>query len=131
MEKIDERIAYLEEHRPEYERHAQNVKAKEKDYTYLKEKGEDARINEMLRQQNITRISVLEKPLVPTAPVSHPKKLLLIAFLMLGGFLGLSVALMFEILDDHITSAEEIEHTLDLPVLASFDEPSQGGRATT
>lgn len=125
LAKIDERIAYLEKHRSEYDEHANIVQTRETDFQYFKQKGEDARINEALRKMNITRITVLEKPIIAISPVPAKKKLILIAFIMMGAFFGLSIALVIEVLDDRINTSEGAQSAIGLPVIASFDRQVQ------
>ena len=49
-----------------------------------------------------------------------PKKMLnLILAIFLGAFGGLGLAFFMEYLDDKIEKVEDVEQTLDLPVLAS------------
>lgn len=127
LAKIEARIAVLEENRPKYEQFEQDVRSKISDYEYYKRKGDDARINDMLRKQNITRISVLEHPMVPDKPVSARKKLLLLGFICFGGFLGLGVSLIVELFDDRIITVEAVISSTDVPLLVCFDRKERGG----
>ncbi|MCB9988475.1 MAG: hypothetical protein H6868_03965 [Rhodospirillales bacterium] len=117
---IDERIAWLEAQRGKYNELEQRVKMDEENYVYYQQRGEEARINNLLNIENITRISVVDKPAIPMYPVPARKKLILIAFMMAGALFGLGVALTFELLDDRLTSPEQITSTLGVPVLAAF-----------
>jgi len=121
LSKIDMRIALLEQGRLQYEQYANTMHTRKSDYEYYKRKSEDARINDMLRQQNITRVSVLEQPIIPDKPVSAHKKLLLLGFIILGGFLGLGVSLVFELLDDRIMTVEAVTANTKIPLLVCFD----------
>lgn len=126
LESIDERIAYLEKYRSEYEEHKQAVDTKEADYNYYKQKVEDARISDILRQKNITRISVLDKPEVSVRAIPRRRVFLMIAFMLAGAFCAFGVALIYELLDDRVSNSESIRLGTKLPVLASFDEAGKG-----
>lgn len=117
---IDERIAWLEEQRGRYNELEQRVKMDEENYRYYQQRGEEARVNNLLNAENITRISVIDRPVAPLYPVSPLKKLIALAFLMAGLLIGLGTALTLELLDDRIALPEQASSVLGLPVLATF-----------
>jgi len=117
---IDERLAYLEAHRGEYTQLEQNVQMSQDEYKSYRQQGEEARGHELLNQQGITRISVVDKPVVPMKPEPLKRKMLLIAILLTGLLLGLGIVILSELLDESIAYPEQIAADVGLPVLASF-----------
>ncbi|MDB5492389.1 MAG: hypothetical protein JWO78_2238 [Micavibrio sp.] len=122
LKKIDTRIAYLELNRSKYNDLKQRVTLDEDKYKYYVQRGEDARVSDMLNLENITRISVVDQPVVPAKPAPGRRKILALAFLMTAFLLGLCTALAFEMLDDTIAYPEQITAATGLPVLASFSK---------
>ncbi len=122
LSNIDQRIKYLEEYRPEYEKLEQLVLSNEDDYNYFKQRGSDEQINDMLQKQNITRFSIIEHPVTSVRPVPTKKKLIMIAFLLLGIGLSLSVALFFELLDDRINNTDAATSKIKYPILEIFNK---------
>jgi tyrosine-protein kinase Etk/Wzc len=125
---IDGRIAYLEAQRNAYEDYKQRVTMDEENYKYYQQRGEEARVNDMLNQQNITRISIVDKPVVPAKPLPLKRALLGLALLMTAGLISLGVAIVFELLDESITYPEQITASTGLPVLATFEQRTKGTR---
>lgn len=121
LQMIDERLGYLEQNRADYNELAQRVNIEEENYKFYQQRGEEARANDILNQQNITRISVIDTPFVPTQPANRQRKLLFIAVLMAAGVAGLSVALLFEILDDRVRTPAQLSSRLRLPVMATLN----------
>ncbi|MDK0654541.1 Wzz/FepE/Etk N-terminal domain-containing protein [Clostridium perfringens] len=67
-------------------------------------------------------VQVIQKPQLPEYPISPNKKLnILIAFL-LGLMVGVGVVLLLEYLDNTFKSREELEKTLDLPIIGSIPD---------
>ncbi|MCA9017937.1 MAG: hypothetical protein KDA77_21615 [Planctomycetaceae bacterium] len=117
---IDKRIAWLEAQRGTFNELDQRVRMDEENFQYYRQRGEEARVNNLLNRENITRISIVDRPVVPAKPIGPRKKLILIAFLLAGMVMGLGLSLTLEILDDSVASPEQLTASLGLPVLASF-----------
>lgn len=117
---IDSRIAYLEAQRGKLSELEQHVKMNESNYAYYQQRSEEARANNLLSAQNITRIVVVDTPIVPNSP-SSPRINLLIALLLITGLMVAGgIALFRELIDDRFTRPEQIASRLGLPVLATF-----------
>lgn len=117
---IDDRIAYLEMQRGQYNELEQQVKMDETNYQYYQQRGEEARVNNLLNQKEITRITVVDSPVVASTPIK-PRKSLLLALFILGGLLTASgFAIFRELIDTRFTRPEQITHRLGIPVLATF-----------
>jgi polysaccharide biosynthesis transport protein len=86
----------------------------EKSYLNLAARVEDLQIRENARRSTAR---VLERAVTPAAPV-RPRKVANIALsLFLGLLLGSCLAFLLESLDDRITTPEEVDRLLGLPVL--------------
>jgi uncharacterized protein involved in exopolysaccharide biosynthesis len=118
--KIDERIAYLENNRPRYEALAQQVQTDQEDYKYYLQASTEAKTSDMMNSQNISRVQILDNPVVPAAPESMRRSLLLAGLLMTALLLGCGAVVMGEAFDDTIIYPEQITAVAELPVLATF-----------
>jgi len=119
---IDERITWLEAQRGKFNELEQQVKLDEENMKYYRQRIEEARVNNMLNDQNITRISVIEEPIAPLKPTGPNKKLMLIALMMFAGMAAAAIAILYELLDDRFSFPNQVRQKLNLPVLATFSE---------
>ncbi len=62
-------------------------------------------------------IQIIQKPQLPEHPVSPNKKLNILIAFVLGLMVGVGVVLLIEYLDNTFKSREELEKTLDLPII--------------
>lgn len=129
--KIDARMAYIEKNRAEYTRLEENARMCEDDYKSYRQEGEEARSHEMLNQQGITRISIVDRPVVPIKAVPLKRSLLLIAILLAATLFGLCAAIIAEVMDERVAYPEQITADLGLPVLVSFGRAKRFGKAKT
>lgn len=90
------------------------VKVSENIYLILLEKYQEARINEVME---LGDIRIIDKALVPDAPIKPKKKLNLAIGGVLGVMLGVMLVFFMEYLDNTIKTADDIERHLGLPVL--------------
>lgn len=120
MNNVDKRLAYLETRRGEYNDLRQQVKIDEENYLYYLKRGEEARINNLLNQYNITRISVVDRPAVPLAPISPRRNIFLAVTLLAALMAGTGTALLRESLDDRISNPDQVLAAIGVPVLVSF-----------
>lgn len=118
---INERIAELEAYRGEYNELQQTLRLNEENYRYYKQRGEEARVNNLLNAQNITRITIIDPALMPPKPIGRPNAIILLAFLLAGISLGLFVGFAFEFMDERFSTPEQIVQALDIPVIAHFE----------
>jgi polysaccharide biosynthesis transport protein len=96
----------------------------EKSYLMLASKLQDLRIRENARRSTAR---IIERALAPASPVRPRKALNLALSLILGLFFGFCLAFLQEYLDDRITTPDEADRLLRLPVLAHI--PMIGGDA--
>ena len=117
---IDERIAWLEEQRGRYNELQQQLNLSEENYKYYRQRQEEARVNNLLNAQNITRIAVISQPSVPLEPAGPKKPLLMVAMIILGLCFTCAMALTMELMDDRLSFPAQIRARFGLPVLATF-----------
>ncbi|AXH51529.1 YveK family protein [Clostridium perfringens] len=67
-------------------------------------------------------VQVIQKPQLPEHPVSPNKKLNILIAFVLGLMVGIGVVLLMEYLDNTFKSREELEKTLDLPIIGAIPD---------
>ncbi|EIF2087125.1 capsular biosynthesis protein [Clostridium perfringens] len=67
-------------------------------------------------------VQVIQKPQLPEYPVSPNKKLNILIAFVLGLMVGVGVVLLLEYLDNTFKSREELEKTLDLPIIGAIPD---------
>ncbi|WP_283695556.1 YveK family protein [Clostridium perfringens] len=67
-------------------------------------------------------VQVIQKPQLPENPVSPNKKLNILIAFVLGFIVGIAVVLLLEYLDNTFKSREELEKTLDLPIIGAIPD---------
>jgi len=114
IKQLEERLSKVPEKELEFARLTRDVNIYEKTYTMLKEKYEEARIAEV---EKVGDVSIVNSADVPGSP-SWPNKRLNV---MLGGLTGLMLgfilAFVTEQLDTSISTIEDVEGFIKLPVL--------------
>ena len=114
------RILDLKKERDEVSVLQQDVESAQRAYEAI-----NLRYNQSSLESNSTQtnVSVLT-PATPPLEASSPKVLLnTLVSIFLGTLLGVGAALVLEMLDRRVRSAEDLEQTLDLPVLADLAPP--------
>jgi uncharacterized protein involved in exopolysaccharide biosynthesis len=121
IDDINKRIAYLEDNKGHYNDLDQQVKLSEETYRFYQQRSEEAHVNDLLTQQNITHISIVDQAITPTSPVPRHRGLIFLAILMSATLLSLITALAFELIDDRLAYPEQVSALLQLPLLACFE----------
>lgn len=121
VDSINQRIAELEAYRGQYNELQQNLRLNEENYRYYKQRGEEARVNNLLNAQNITRITIIDPALTPPKPIGRPNAIILLAFLLAGLSIGLFIGFAFEFMDERFSTPEQIAQALGVPVIANFE----------
>lgn len=67
-------------------------------------------------------VQVIQKPQLPENPVSPNKKLNILIAFVLGLMVGVGIVLLLEYLDNTFKSREELEKTLDLPIVGAIPD---------
>ena len=73
-------------------------------------------------------VQVIQKPQLPEYPVSPNKKLNIIISFLLGIMVGVGVVLLLEYLDNTFKSREELEKTLELPIIGTIPDYDNMGK---
>ena len=124
--KINERLAFLEQQRGRYSELKQRVQMDEDNYEYYQQRGEEARVNSVLNQENITRISIVDHAIAPLKPLPMRRVLIMLAVMMLAGFMGFAVITFSELIDEKFSTPEQLKASFKLPVLTAFDNLENG-----
>lgn len=102
------------------------AKVEEANYLLYLNKREEARISDALDSKRILNVALAERPTVPVLPVHSRWQLVL-----LGGVFGVIVsagsAIASEYLDRSFRTAEEVQESLKIPVLAAMPELGRNG----
>ncbi|EOU1807085.1 YveK family protein [Clostridium perfringens] len=67
-------------------------------------------------------VQVIQKAQLPEHPVSPNKKLNILIAFVLGFMVGVGIVLLMEYLDNTFKSREELEKTLDLPIIGAIPD---------
>ncbi|MGU9099107.1 YveK family protein [Clostridium perfringens] len=67
-------------------------------------------------------VQVIQKPQLPEHPVSPNKKRNILIAIVLGGIIGIGLVILLEFLDNTFKSREELEKTLDLPIIGAIPD---------
>lgn len=120
---LEEELKYFTDLRnnPEKEfqlaRIERNMRVSENVYMLLLEKYQEARIDEVMEFRDII---IIDKANVPDKPVKPRKMLNLIIGGLFGIVLGCIIAFFLEFIDKTIKKPEDVERTLNLPVLGTI-----------
>ncbi len=90
------------------------IKVSESTYIILLEKYQEARINEAME---LGDIRVIDEARIPKNPIKPNKELNLAIGGILGLMLGVMLTFFLEYMDNTIKTTEDVERTLDLPIL--------------
>lgn len=120
IEDLGNRINEIEKQRNDFNDLQRQVQIKEENYKSYQNRLEEARANAVLNEQKITRISILDEPVVSVTP-SYPNKKFIALLTALAALLaGLGIALMAEAMDQRFINPEQVAKNLQIPVLATF-----------
>jgi polysaccharide biosynthesis protein PslE len=91
-------------------------------YRLYQTKLEESRIFDAMDSEKIANVSLIEPARIPLKPAKPNVLLNLVLGLMLGALGGVGLAFLREYLDDALETPEQVEKTLQIPVLASVPE---------
>jgi uncharacterized protein involved in exopolysaccharide biosynthesis len=98
------------------------VEVDRQSYRLYQTKIEESRISDAMDSEKIANVSLIEPARIPLKPLKPNILLNLILGLILGVLGGLGLAFFREYMDDAMETPEQVEKTLQLPVLASVPE---------
>jgi len=112
---LEKEVEVFSAHTLEYESIKRHVEVNKKLYGVLKEKLEDARINELQKIED--NISVVNPAVMPKNPLNPRQRATIFLGFLLGLVLGTTIAFVMESLDTSLGTIEDVESVLKLPVL--------------
>lgn len=108
------RVLLLNKERDELNVYRRDVEAAQRAYEEVSKSASQTRLQSLTNQTNVVRLNTATPPLRP----SSPKTLLNLLIAAFGGtLLGVGAALMIELANRRVRSAEDLSMGLDLPVL--------------
>ena len=111
------RVLALNKQRDEINVYRRDVEAAQRAYETVSQSASQTRLQSLTNQTNVVRLNTAVAPLLP----SSPKLLINLLIAAFGGtLLGIACALLLELSNRRVRSAEDLIHMLDLPVLASI-----------
>jgi polysaccharide biosynthesis transport protein len=111
------RVLALNKERDELNVYRRDVEAAQRAYENVSQSASQTRLQSLTNQTNAVRLNTAVAPLLPSSP-RLLVNLLIAAFA--GTLLGVAVALLLELANRRVRSAEDLSQMLDLPVLASI-----------
>jgi uncharacterized protein involved in exopolysaccharide biosynthesis len=122
MAAINQRLTELQRNSGPFNDLQREHKIAEETYRTLSLAYADARIKGNRNDQRISPAVVISDPTQPYMPARGAgRKITLLVCLLAGAVLGAAAALLREAFDQRFTTAEQVAHLLDLPVLASLE----------
>lgn len=103
----------------EYYRLRQDMEIAKRNYELYLTKLEETRISDAMNTERISSVSLVEPASVPMRPVSPKVLLNLLVAVFVGVLGGIALAFIAEILGDKITTPEDAERLMGVPVLTT------------
>ena len=119
------RVLALNKQRDEINVYRRDVEAAQRAYETVSQSASQTRLQSLTNQTNVVRLNTAVAPLLP----SSPKLLINLLIAAFGGtLLGVACALLLELSNRRVRSAEDLITILDLPVLASISSSRTMGQ---
>jgi uncharacterized protein involved in exopolysaccharide biosynthesis len=119
LSQLDQDIEFLSLREKEYLNLNREMALSEKNYRTYAERMEEARISDQMDQDKLANISVIHAAAPPPKPFSPKKKLNIALGILFGGLSGLTLAFFSEYASQLLSTPEDVERHLGLPVLAT------------
>lgn len=117
------RVLKLKEQRDELAVLQHDVEQQQRAYDTISARATQSNLESQASQTNVAQLSPATEPMLP----SSPRLLLNTALsIFVGALLGVATALLRELLDRRVRSAQDLVQSLDLPVLGVMLRPSRG-----
>lgn len=111
------RVLALNKQRDELNVYRRDVESAQRAYETVSQSASQTRLQSLTNQTNVVRLNVATPPVSP----SSPRLLVNLLIAAFGGtLLGVACALLLELANRRVRSAEDLVQMLDLPVLASI-----------
>jgi polysaccharide biosynthesis transport protein len=119
------RVLALNKERDELNVYRRDVEAAQRAYENVSQSASQTRLQSLTNQTNAVRLNTAVAPLLP----SSPRLLVNLLIAAFGGtLLGVACALLLELSNRRVRSAEDLSQMLDLPVLASISSSRTPGQ---
>lgn len=119
------RVLALNKQRDELNVYRRDVESAQRAYEAVSQSASQTRLQSLSNQTNVVRLNVATPPAGP----SSPRLLVNLLIAAFGGtLLGVACALLLELANRRVRSAEDLVQMLDLPVLASISSSSGSAR---
>jgi uncharacterized protein involved in exopolysaccharide biosynthesis len=117
---IDQRLEDLRKSRTEFDNRVRERALAEDIYKSLSTQFEDARVKDSLNLQRISSAAIISQPSLPYKSARPRSLVTLLATLFAAAIFAIAGALLRESTDDRITTAEQLEGIVGLPVLSTL-----------
>lgn len=117
------RVLKLKERRDELAVLQHDVEQQQRAYDAISTRATQSSLESQASQTNISQLSPASEPMLPSSPRLVLNSVLSV---FVGGLLGLATALLRELLDRRVRSAQDVVQALDLPVLGVMQRPARG-----
>lgn len=119
------RVLALNKQRDELNVYRRDVESAQRAYEAVSQSASQTRLQSLSNQTNVVRLNVATPPVGP----SSPRLLVNLLIAAFGGtLLGIACALLLELTNRRVRSAEDLVQMLDLPVLASISSSNGSAR---
>jgi len=119
------RVLALNKQRDELNVYRRDVESAQRAYETVSQSASQTRLQSLTNQTNVVRLNAATPPVNP----SSPRLLVNLLIAAFGGtLLGLACALLLELANRRVRSAEDLVQMLDLPVLASISSSTGNTR---
>ena len=119
------RVLAINKQRDELNVYRRDVESAQRAYETVSQSASQTRLQSLTNQTNVVRLNVATAPVMP----SSPRLLVNLLVAAFGGtLLGIACALLLELTNRRVRSAEDLVQMLDLPVLASISSSTGNTR---
>jgi len=119
------RVLAINKQRDELNVYRRDVEAAQRAYETVSQSASQTRLQSLTNQTNVVRLNTALPPLNASSP-KLAMNLVIAAFV--GTLLGIGCAMVFELMNRRVRSAEDLMHMLELPVLAKISLSSKNRR---
>lgn len=119
VETNEDKLSNLPAKELELARLMRDAKVLEELYIMLRTRNEETRIAEAMQTADV---QVIDRAILPLAPVKPRIKLNIAIGAVLGIFLGVGLAFLVEFMDNTIKTSEDVERLLQVPVLGEIPD---------
>ena len=110
----------LERIHPEFGHLQKQIELDETNHRLYLTKFEESRISGAMDAEKIASVRVIEQAHLPLKPLDSNRKLKMLLGILFSGLGAIVLAFLLQFLGGSLDTAEDVERTLDLPVLASI-----------